>query len=63
MVIRPTLAPLRSTRVLVATVLPWIIMSADAKNSSKDSPWAVAASFRPTINPSEGSLGVEAVLK
>ena len=63
MVIRPTVAPLRSTSVLVATVDPWITRSVSPRNRSSDNPCAAAASCKPAMTPMEGSSGVVAVLK
>ena len=62
-VIRPTLAPLRSIKVLVATVVPWISKFVFSSKISVLTLLESAIDFRPVKTPSDGSCGVDGVLK
>src|ERR1051326_2541344 len=56
-----TFAPFRSRSALVATVVPWTMRSVRASSVARSRPSVLARSVRPSINPSEGSAGVEAL--
>src|SRR5262249_5010310 len=56
----PTVAPLRSSKALVATVVPWTISSVSARNRVRSSDTSAASKSSPSITPIDGSEGVEA---
>ena len=55
-------APLSVSNVLVATVVPWTIVSILWMNSSSSMESFSASSFIPVMNPIDESSGVESVL-
>src|SRR6266700_7161327 len=57
----PTFAPLRSSRALVATVVPCTMRSVRASTVARSRPSVSASSVRPSMTPSEGSAGVDAL--
>src|SRR6266542_1059290 len=59
---RPTLAPLRSSRALVATVVPCTMRSVPARSGCASMPSSWARSPSPSMTPIDGSSGVEADL-
>src|SRR5688572_30794948 len=59
---RPTFAPLRSSRALVATVVPCTMRSVLRRSPSRSVPHSAASSPSPSSRPSDWSCGVEAHL-
>src|SRR5882724_5523281 len=59
---RPTFAPFRSSRPLVATVVPWTMRSVLASSPRRSVPHSAASRPRPSMRPSDWSRGVDAHL-